>query len=563
MAKASGKGSIIYKLLIVIFALGLIAVITIPANIWKEEEQEMLAAHHNMATIYEAEKHYFRLNKEFSTSKEDLIASALNDSSLEQQRKVVIYTKELRRTLKGYSSNDYIAAVVKLTDNMDKLEDDLINNERYFKTNPDILNEAERLNLKLSNFSNEVLYPNLSHVMAYVDSLTLLQLELTDFTLQTAAITATHVTDTLNKMIPKLEVEKFESEWNPLSKEVSVFRNRVDDDEDIRKLTSVADRIRDFNVDVNEALTKIKTLDMQSQMQEAAEFQSQLDAQYKKFLNDFIVTTKSAKSRLAEADSLLLNISSENFTSPVNNEPYKIIINNDSTDVKVESPVLLEELKEKVKAVSDEVKSFAFLEPFGAYLDTLESISNKGRDIKSELRRNIEITAQNAEIRFSIDEYKQNEIYIAYKDLVDLVNVTENSESYSEIKNSIEKARNALSIFDQLYSENLFAKLDTLHADVINDLNMYNDILNGLRRMPRGVTTFENEMEQLNQIITNMKQKSSDNSSENLKNLVSECEQIIKFASEGKEERVFVLFKKKIQNHGYIYKNERSWEEKD
>ena len=117
--------------------------------------------------------------------------------------------------------------------------------------------------------------------------------------------------------------------------------------------------------------------------------------------------------------------------------------------------------------------------------------------------------------------------------------------------------------FNQLYSENLFAKLDTLHADVINDLNMYNDILNGLRRMPKGVTTFENEMEDLNKIVANMKQKGPDNSSENLENLTSECEKIIQFASEGEEQRVFGIFKKKVQNYGYVYKNKKSWEEKN
>jgi hypothetical protein len=58
MAKASPKGSIIYKIIIVLLAAALIATILYPKSLWKKETQNTKACHERMEHILSAELQY-------------------------------------------------------------------------------------------------------------------------------------------------------------------------------------------------------------------------------------------------------------------------------------------------------------------------------------------------------------------------------------------------------------------------------------------------------------------------------------------------------------------------
>ncbi len=82
MADQQAKGSILLKIVIVIFLVGLIMVIIVPGQIWEAEEQAMEVSRANMLSIYEAHKYYHQVKNEYAPDMENLILTIQNDSSL-------------------------------------------------------------------------------------------------------------------------------------------------------------------------------------------------------------------------------------------------------------------------------------------------------------------------------------------------------------------------------------------------------------------------------------------------------------------------------------------------
>ena len=68
---------------------------------------------------------------------------------------------------------------------------------------------------------------------------------------------------------------------------------------------------------------------------------------------------------------MIIHLTEDNFYSPVTGEMYKIFVMDDSSAIKVESPVLLKELREKAKPIAGEIKSLPLIPAFSAYFDTL------------------------------------------------------------------------------------------------------------------------------------------------------------------------------------------------
>ncbi len=561
MAKVSDKGSPLFVLLIILFSIALVIVITVPQKIWDTEKLEKTQAEYNMNSIYEAEKFYHRLTKKYTTNTDTLLNTLAQDSTLKMAEKLVEYTSQLRKLFVEYLDLPYVDALLTISKNINSISDDLTSNKRYFKMVEEILNESEQLNLNLQVFHNDVKLPNYVAAVSALDSIYQLQRDLSDYNLQTAAMRLSQLTANVNGHLPDVEINDFEEQWKDLTTRISAFVRKVNSSK-VAKFTSTADRIKDFNAAVNTSLQRIAQLNKEDNINKAREIQAKIDGAYQTFLKDFIVTNRTAQYRLAEQDSQVLYISKDNFISPINGEPYLILIDQDSADVKVESPVLLKELKEKVEPVAREAAAFTFLPPFGAYADTLAVIHKKALDIKKKIRRNIEITIKNKEIDESFGKYRESTEYAAYKDLKDFIDVAQNSLSFSDIVEASEKGRNAISIFKQIYGENLFNNIDSIHAKIKADLEEYNSILAKVRRLPRGVENFEKDIAVLDALVARMKEAKSTTDVAKLSDLQKQLEELILFAADGITIPQYYIFKKSIKNVGYIYKNTRSWEEK-
>ncbi|HGY54355.1 MAG TPA: hypothetical protein ENK44_01510 [Caldithrix abyssi] len=560
MSKSEGKGSILLKLIIVILVIGLILVIKIPGDIWEQEEQELLQARSNLTSIYESERFYFGIHQKFTTDPAELISTIRQDSTLLNKQKIVNNTRKLSFLIKDFLNIPYIEALRKIDENMKNIVEDLTTNRRNFKRIEDIFNEAEDLRMEVNALIASSEYPNYTFVSLYTDSMEILYRDLSDFTLQVAASRAKWLADTIYSAIDNVNISGLNDSWSPLSKRLEVFTKKVNRSE-LVNVTSVGDRIKDFRKRVDESFRKIKAMNFENELQKVQNSRMKLDEIYNQFLQDFIITTHYAQYRLSESDSLVLHLTEDNFYSPINGEMYIITIVDDSTGIRIESPVLLKELKEKAQTVAQKINSLNLLPKYKAYLDTLESIRQKGENIRKRLKRNTDIFIKYKEMEEVINRFDNIGVVTSYNDLTKFVDLANNSSSYGEIKSSIESGLNAVRIYKQAYEENIFGKLDTLHKEIINEMESFNELLSTVRRLPKDVRNFESDIQTLQALRQEISAINSPQLIEGLKALEADFVDLFFFASEGTTQTVYGVFSKKIINPGYIEKGVKSWEE--
>ncbi len=557
MAKNDGNGSIVLKLLIVVLAVVLIAVIVIPAQLWEQEAREMNDGRANMSSIYEAERFYHRLDNSFTSDPAELLRVVREDSSLQRMQGLVNHTNELTSLMDAYINIPFIQDLAAFNDNVGRIMEDLESNKRNFRGYEDIKNEAEDLKMHISVFNSSDQFPNYKITSAFIDSLVKLRRDLSDFSLLSGAAKTKAITDTLQIAFPKVNVESISEAWAPLSERVKVLVKNILNS-DVVNVTSVGDRVRDFVKAADKSLNMMKTANLSEDLTNAQEISKNVDEKYQVFLGDFLITSKRALYRLADADSMVLHLTENKFFCPVTGSQIKIIISDDSSSVKIESPILLDELKEKLTPVVDETKNLASMSAFKMYVNALDSLDAKGYSIRKRLRKNTDIFIAYKQMEEVIKRFKDIIVVTAYTDLETMIQRVPQSESFSELKEITEKSLAGIQVFNQAYSQNTFGNLDSLHRDLTNAIFEYDSLLSKVRRLPKDIVNLEEDKVQLDQLLGNIKNAADSN----LGSLEEQIGKIFLFTSEGTTETKYGVFKKKIVNFGYITRGSKSWEEK-
>lgn len=561
MATNSGSGSLLFKIIIAVLAVVLILLIKIPNSIWNEEKTEKIQSQFNISSIYEAEKYYYRLTNKYTSDKNELLDVIKKDSTLYQTQQLVNYTQELATVINGYLTNELINNYLTISQTLEAIISELETNGRYFKINNKILSTSEDLIAKLSVFQSDVNHSNYTLCISYLDTLYQLRRDMSDYSLQTAAAKSANITEKANSFLKDIEIENISSEWLELSARIKDFRLEVKYDDNVSKNTSVSDKLKDYVEKIDLKIGKLKSINNSENINSAVASHSKIDEIYKTFLENYLITSKYGMYRLSLEDSMVLYISPDNFLSPVSNQEYVLQINSDSTDIKVESPLLVMELKNQLIPSADKISGLEFTSHYIEFRDSLKAVYDKGLSIKAVIRRDLDITIKNKEIEETIIKYTNGSEHTAALSLNDFVKVVNGSNSYSELKESIEKGRNAIGIFKQVYEGNVFDNIDSLNVEMKAHIVEFNKILEGKRKLPKEITKFEINAFKLDQIADKIKAQASTKNVQLLVELQSDLDEALLFASEGKTISVYGIFEKARENFGYIYKNAKSWEE--
>lgn len=561
MSDKSGKGSILYKLLILVFAAGLIAVILIPGEIWKQEAYEKTTAQNNISSIYEALRFYHRITNKYTTDPQEILSVVRSDSSILLQQKVVNHTRQLTKLIDAYLADKYISSLIEIYENIDFVILDLEENRYNFETVGDyFINESEAILTDLRNLKMSIQFEKFVKATAYIDSLMDLRRDLSDFSLQAGALKAAAITDTLKDLIQEVDISDMKSDWQPISQRSDEFITKMRRSEELSEISSVGDRVKDFREKIVSAFDQINTLNVQENIANVNKLSDELYNLYEVFLRDFIATSKPALYKLSVSDSLVIHLTEENFYSPVTGEMYKIILLEDSSSIKVESPVLVDELSNKVKPIVDEINDLPVLPAFNSLFDSLEQIKNKAQDTRKALRKNTDIFIKFKEIEEIIGKFSDIYIGSAYNDFKNFVTVIPTEESYSGIKFQIENAFNGGRLFYDAYQKQDFGKLDSLQKDLKIAMEEFNGLLDEVKRLPKEIQKYDTEFKILDQLVAQIK---SLNVLSELERINQDLEKALVFAAEGSDQRVYGLFSKQIKNMGYIYKDKKSWEEEE
>ena len=555
MASLDGRGSIILQTVIVLLVVAMVIVIILPGEIWEEEEAIQESSRGNMSTLFEAHRYYFVLKGDYTNNEEELMATVQNDSALLKRQIVVNHTNRLKNAMGKFLTDPAIKNLNAISTNLKNIEEDLNTNKRFFRTIDEIDQEAEELKMKISSLRSGLQFDKYLLAATDLDSLWQLRRDLTDYSLQSAARLAKSFSADITHNLPVIDFSAMYQVWQPLNARVSALMGEVEGSK-LKAVTSVADRVADFQRDADEGFSYFVSNVSGSSYSESSE---DLANVYQEFLSDFLVTEEYAQYNLSETDSLLINISDRSFYTPRDRLQY-IVNKNDSAGIRVEDPTLLAELKAMSENSVNSLKQLPFMAAFENYQNEIDSLRGFYPEIKTKYRRNIEVTIKTKEIEAVLDEVPTGAAFSAYLNTKSYVDDIPQSDSYSEIKDKTESALISTGAFIQIYEDSFFGNLDSVHVDLIRELNQFNEILSNIRR---NKFSLDYHIEQLNAALSQIKSVPKESVLPTLQQIQQDLTTTYFFASEGKEESVYGLFATKVINYGKISgtSGQKSWEE--
>jgi hypothetical protein len=262
---------------------------------------------------------------------------------------------------------------------------------------------------------------------------------------------------------------------------------------------------------------------------------------------------------LSESDSLLINIDEASFYTP--NEKLRYVVDyEDSSGLRVEDPTLLAELKIRAMQIVDRVGQLAFMDAFKNYEQQIAALNEYYPGIKNDYRRNIDVMIQTKEVEAAIEKLPSSAAFKAYLNEKTLCETIPVSDSYSEIKQQIESALLGLGTFKQVYGENFFGNLDSVHIEIINQLSTFDEILSTIKK---NTFSFQPYIAGLNNALEQIKSVSKESVLPQINQIDEDMKNLYFFSSEGETKTVYGIFKKQIVNQGKIFSatGRKSWEE--
>jgi len=558
MSKEQAQGSILFKILIIVAVVILIAVIIIPGQIWQEEARINKVTLSDIESLYEAHRYYFKIKGEYTADMDALLTTVVNDSSLLLKQKVVDYTDDLKTAIDDFLEVPLIKSLVKVSQNINNIQTDFESNKLYFKKYDDIDQKAEELTVKVAVIQDGVDQEEYATMEKSLDSLLSLRRDLQDFQLQIAAQRSQILAQIIVSKLPDIDFQSIINYWTPLDQELTQLMLRVNST-DLKTRTAVADRVADFQQKVTSGFRTLQASNLQNSIQSSEVSSRNLKSVYEKFLTDFLTTEKYVQYKLTDVDSMLLHLNTNNFVTPLDGQPYHVEFM-DTLGMVVEDPTLAKELNEQAMKPVNTIKGFQFMNAFANYLNTLDSIAVYSNEVKTIYRRNAEVHFKNKDLLTLLDEQKNTSTVFSYRSLESFVNETPNSKSFSRIKSMIEEALLGVGVFKQIAETNFYGKMDSVHLDIIQEMTNFNELISGIKK---NTYSFDSLKTKLDADLVQVKSKIS--GSELIgpfTEIESELQNLFLFASDGKEETIYGIFKTKITNHGKMFgrTGEKSWE---
>lgn len=560
MSDTQAQGSIILKILVVIASLILIAVILIPGQIWENEEKIKSETLSDIESLYNAQRYFYNLNQNYTTDMNELLTTVKEDSVLKERKQIVEYTVKLKTAIDDFLEQPIIKSLVKISQNISSIESDFENNTIYFAKYNYIKEKSEDLKFKVIVMKAGVEQEEYSLTAKSLDSLLNLRRDLTDYQLQVAARRSHALTNSIVTKLPEINFKAISDYWKPLNLELTDLMNEVNSKDSLKQRTAVADRVADFQQSISSGFRSLEQGNIQNEINNAKNASEKVKSVYDEFLADYLTTSKYVQYSLTDVDSMLLYLNENNFFSPLDNKPYSYQFM-DTLGLVVEDPTLLDELKESALNQVSVIHGLTFYEPFLKYLNVLDSINTYAAEVKTKYRRNAEVHFKTKDIAAVIENLKATSTLTSFESLNKFVSDIPNSNSFSDIKTMVENTLLGVGLFKQIVNTQIYGKLDTVHQELLNEMNNFDELLSGIRR---NTYSFESLKAQIEDALSQIKSNSTGgNLSEILGKSEAALQEIYLFAEEGKDESVYGIFTTKIINHGKMYgrTGEKSWEE--
>lgn len=556
------KGSIILKILIVLLAFLLVAVIAVPEKIWTEEEMITHTSRYNMNAIYEAEQFFHRKTGEYTENLDTLITVIENDTSLQQRKLLADLTNEVVDIISNVLNVPTVQAVLSISQAASEIQNDLLNNERYFQKYENLDQVQKEIFMNLTRFDSSAAFPRFCEMHTYVDSLNELKDRISQYRLQNAAYFTQNHIDSLTSVLPRLEKNAVADFWNNLHARINRFVNDALKT-DINRVTNVIDRLQRFNDRINSSMNIFLKSDLHADREQLSAYQSRMDEIYQKLISSehFQLTQRFALLELTTVDSVLLNLSPDNFICPDSKERY--IVSIDNVGLTIESPNLLDEFAEKNRQIVEPIRDLPLYDSVKDFEDILDSTHNAMTETVPLIRRYGNILLNIKEIQAEMQNLKTLETFLVLKNLRTLTDTIQVEKRISVLEPMIEAnwgsmVRFAGKIRNQDINE-LSEKVEYIGGKIqeLDSALSSNAVPSRIRNQ---VQPFYPVYEPIFQALQGMKNAMNDEVATKIETAARGLRRSVEQVFNGYEEPVYVIFSKKHINHGYIQSGVKSWE---
>lgn len=563
MAAKGSKGSILLEILIVLMALLLIAVIIIPNKIWEEEKIITSSCQQNMNALYEAERFYYQRNSTYTDSLGKLLTFIQADSGLNKRQMLVSLSQSLTQILDNILTITSFQSISKISLASFEITGDLMGNERYFRKYPEINQVREEIVREMMRLDSSIIFPNFSQSKLFVDSLRDLKESIADYSLQVAAYHAISAADSLSLYYSKIErdelVQTWATQYNKISQFISDIRKT-----DISKVSTVPDRLKKFIDQINSNVKSLKAANTSKDAEALGVEKQSLTELHQKFLSPefFMLTESYSLTKLNEIDSILINLSQENFDCPDAKTTY--LIDTSKTRITIECPNLLDVFQEEFKEDIEPIRNIPFYQQvtnISNIIDTTKAILDENR---KEVRRYTDLLLKIKELQVELDQTNNVFFYRYTNEVIDFIQLVDQEKRLSLLKPTIEDVLNPI--------DTLAARIESGNiVDLEDRLNYFNKQLAELdssikaTRLPRRVRNkLMSNSEPFQPVfneLANIKSNFSPQDASALRKATNELEEDLLEALEGEKEQVYIIFRREHKNHGYIASGEKSWEQ--
>jgi hypothetical protein len=285
---------------------------------------------------------------------------------------------------------------------------------------------------------------------------------------------------------------------------------------------------------------------------------------HQKFLSPefFMLTESYSLTKLNETDSILINLTQNNFSCPDANNTY--LFDTSKVKITIECPHLLDTFQEEFRENIEPVRNLPFYQHVSnitSIIDTTKAILDENR---KELRRYTDLLLKIKELQVELDQMNNVFFYRYTEEMNDFINLVDQEKRLSLLKPAIEDILNPM--------DTLATRVETGNiADLEDRLNYFNKQLSKLdssiqtTRLPRRVRNkLRPNAEPLQpafEELSNIKSSFAPGTAAALREASNELEEDLLEAIEGEKEPVYVIFRREHQNHGFIASGEKSWEE--
>ncbi len=563
MAAKGSKGSILLEILIILMALLLIAVIIIPNKIWEEEKIITSSCQQNMNALYEAERFYYQRNSTYTDSLGKLLTFIQADSGLNKRQMLVSLSQSLTQILDNMLTITSFQSISKISLASFEITGDLMGNERYFRKYPEINQVREEIVREMMKLDSSIIFPNFSQSKLFVDSLRDLKESIADYSLQVAAYHAISAADSLSLYYSKIEqdelVQTWATQYNKISQFISDIRKT-----DISKVSTVPDRLKKFIDQINSNVKSLKAANTSKDTEALGVEKQSLTELHQKFLSPefFILTESYSLTKLNEIDSILINLSQENFDCPDAKTTY--LIDTSKTRITIECSNLLDVFQEEFKEDIEPIRNIPFYQQvtnISNIIDTTKAILDENR---KEVRRYTDLLLKIKELQVELDQTNNVFFYRYTNEVIDFIQLIDQEKRLSLLKPAIEDVLNPI--------DTLAARIESGNiVDLEDRLNYFNKQLAELdssikaTRLPRRVRNkLMSNSEPFQPVfneLANIKSNFSPQDASALREATNELEEDLLEALEGEKEQVYIIFRREHKNHGYIASGEKSWEQ--